>query len=78
MSLRSLLAVTLIISLSSCTTQIKYVNVELPLPPPLAIDWEQLESDLMCVPDSAYDTVVKMDKRIITLENIIKSTHSEK
>ena len=73
--LNLLVAATLIISLSSCTT-VKFVPVAIPLPPPLQVNLT--EEELACLSDTTYDKIVLMDKRIITLENIIKSTHSEK
>lgn len=68
MKLSLLLAVILI---TGCET-VKFVPVPLPLPPPIE---RPTESDLACLSDTAYKKIVVMDKRITTLENIIKSTH---
>lgn len=70
MKLSLLLAVTLI--LSSCTT-VKYIPVSLPLPPPLTVNLT--EEELACLSDTTYEKIVLMDKRIKTLEGIIRSSH---
>ena len=68
----SLLSVAFIISLSSCST-IEYLPVDLSnlVPPSLP---QFTEQELLCVSDKTYERIVLGDKRIITLENIIKST----
>ena len=72
----SLLLVSLVaITLASCVST---VPVKLPLPPALVLP-KISASELECLSDSTYSTLVERDalqaERIKTLEGIIRTTH---
>ena len=71
-----LVAVILIsIAGSSCSTNTEYIVQPVPLPEPLTAEQLPTERELECVTDEAYEKVVRMHKRIGTLEDLIKTTH---
>lgn len=67
MRLKLLLSAVALIGIVSCSS-----IPELPLPPPIPVPTEQ---ELSCLPDDTFAKVIRMRERIITLEEIIKSTH---
>ena len=71
--MRSLVLIAAIL-ICSCTTT-EYVSSPLPLPDTLGSHELPTEAELACVSDETYAKIVKMHKRILTLEEIIKSTH---
>jgi hypothetical protein len=71
---RSLLIVaTLMLTVSSCAT-VEYITQPLDRPPSLTVEELPTEGELECLSDSSYSKVVRMHRRIMTLENIIDST----
>jgi hypothetical protein len=68
----AILTLSSLISVACSHTEVKYVPVELPLPPPLEI--QLTEEELTCVSDNTYSKIVLLAKRVLTLEEIIRST----
>ena len=66
MKLKTLLGAVILTSLVSCSS-----IPRLPLPEPIQYP---AESELSCLPDDVYAKVIHMRSRIITLEEIIKTT----
>lgn len=79
--MRSLTLAAAIILSSGCswfTPRVEYIPVELPLPPEITLPTIPAE-DLECLPDAAYEALVKRDQlqteRRRMLREIIRSTH---
>jgi hypothetical protein len=60
--------------LSSCATEVKYVPVQLELPPPIPQDMRLTHEELECVSAGTKKKIVLLDQRRITLEGIISGT----
>lgn len=76
--MKKLILVAAIILSSACASNPVAVVAKLPIPP--RPDMPAIAStDLMCISDDTYRTLVTRDKlwtnRVETLENIIESTH---
>lgn len=72
-----IIAIMILITTVSCTSNVKYQPVELVLPPPIPEEARLTNEELTCLSDTTYQKIVILDKRRKTLRAIIESTKNK-
>lgn len=74
--LKKIAVITSLATIASCGTNVKKTVFEpLPLPPPIPAHMLLNIEELSCLSNATFSKIVFLDKRIYTLEDIIKATH---
>ena len=77
--LKKIVVITSLATIASCGgTNVKKAVIDpLPLPPPIPAHMLLNIEELSCLSNATFDKIIYLDKRIYTLEGIIKSTHKD-
>lgn len=70
-------AITILMMTEGCAPHVKYMSVELPLPPEITGAERLTNGELECVSDTTYHKIILLDNRRLTLRRIIKATHQQ-